>query len=249
VEARPPVLIEKAVGLLLPPACREEILGDLHERYRSLRQYLFDAARIIPLAVKGQIRRTFDRLLLAMIGFALYLVFRPRRPVGLGDVLSLAIPMGIALLAFALCDAYARPKAESRETEDVEAAFDADLGRAVLSAALAMAAAVLADRGLAMLGAPDAWHGLDGSDVAGGFLLTLPIRATWGWLFREGGYRRLVMGSVGDAETVHGDRRALLERRRDILRRSWLWYLTLPASGASLAWRRPSASIRQRWRR
>ena len=32
---RPSKTAEAIVALFLPPACREEVLGDLHERYRS----------------------------------------------------------------------------------------------------------------------------------------------------------------------------------------------------------------------
>jgi hypothetical protein len=35
--------MEALVGLLTPPACRDHVLGDLHERYSSPAQYLVDA--------------------------------------------------------------------------------------------------------------------------------------------------------------------------------------------------------------
>ena len=34
---------EAIVAVFVPPACREEVLGDLHERYRSPGQYGVDA--------------------------------------------------------------------------------------------------------------------------------------------------------------------------------------------------------------
>src|SRR5437016_2809889 len=36
---------EAIVAVFVPPACREEVLGDLHERYSSPRQYALDALR------------------------------------------------------------------------------------------------------------------------------------------------------------------------------------------------------------
>ena len=45
----PPKTFEALVAVLVPPACREEVLGDLHERYGSPRQYGLDAASTVPL--------------------------------------------------------------------------------------------------------------------------------------------------------------------------------------------------------
>jgi len=54
------------IRLLIPPACREHVLGDLWERYTSPRQYVVDALRTLPFVIWSQIRRTSDPLLLAM---------------------------------------------------------------------------------------------------------------------------------------------------------------------------------------
>src|SRR5262245_31327768 len=63
MEARPSPIAEAIVGRLLPPSCREVVLGDLHERYVSDRQYALDAIRTIPFVIWGQIRRTLSRWL------------------------------------------------------------------------------------------------------------------------------------------------------------------------------------------
>jgi hypothetical protein len=63
MEARPPALIDAIVGHLIPPACREHVLGDLCERYTSPIGYLVEAIRTIPLVIAGRIRRTCDALL------------------------------------------------------------------------------------------------------------------------------------------------------------------------------------------
>ena len=58
VEARPPKVIERVVQLLMPPASREHVLGDLSERYVSPRQYLVDALRTLPFVLVSRVRRT-----------------------------------------------------------------------------------------------------------------------------------------------------------------------------------------------
>ena len=59
LETRPPVLIDAVVRALIPPACREHVVGDLWERYRSPWQFVLDAARTIPfvLRVRSAARR------------------------------------------------------------------------------------------------------------------------------------------------------------------------------------------------
>jgi hypothetical protein len=49
---------EAIVGLLLPRERREEILGDLHERYRSPWLYALDALRIVPLVILSELWRS-----------------------------------------------------------------------------------------------------------------------------------------------------------------------------------------------
>jgi hypothetical protein len=55
--AHPPELAEDLVGWFLPPACREEVLGDLCESYENVLQYALGAATVIPRVVLSQIRR------------------------------------------------------------------------------------------------------------------------------------------------------------------------------------------------
>lgn len=54
----PPRFLEGIVKYLLPPATRDAILGDLHERYTSPAAYLADAATAFPAAIISQLRRT-----------------------------------------------------------------------------------------------------------------------------------------------------------------------------------------------
>ena len=56
----PPKTFEALVAVVIPPACREEVLGDLHERYRSTRRYGLDVASTVPLVILSRIQRTAD---------------------------------------------------------------------------------------------------------------------------------------------------------------------------------------------
>jgi hypothetical protein len=77
MEARPPELIDALVRRLVPPDCREHIIGDLWERYTSPRQYLLDAVRTIPAVLASQIRRTARLSLLTIQGVVLAVCYSP----------------------------------------------------------------------------------------------------------------------------------------------------------------------------
>jgi hypothetical protein len=116
----PSKAVEAVVALLLPPACREEVLGDLHERYGSPRQYGVDVLRTLPLVLVSRIRRTADPQVLLMQAFGLYLSFLGAAWFKDGALLReqwglvrLAIPAAMALLGVMLADAYAKPGALS----------------------------------------------------------------------------------------------------------------------------------------
>jgi hypothetical protein len=105
---------EVVAAILIPPACREEVLGDLCERNATPRQYVHDVFRTVPLVIAGRIRRSSDSGLIAMHAIVLYLCFfgaawfEARRlldePWGLW---RLAVPCAAGLLALLLHDAYA----------------------------------------------------------------------------------------------------------------------------------------------
>ncbi len=141
MKAAPSKTAETVLGLLIPPACREQVLGDLHERYTGPRQYLADALSAVPCVVVSRIRRTTDPQVLLMEAFALYLscvgVARISgqsaflyEPWGL---LRLAIPTAVVLVALILADAYADPAKRSRVKRMVQTAFC--IGLAFLSQA------------------------------------------------------------------------------------------------------------------
>jgi hypothetical protein len=68
----PPRRLEKFVGLWIPPACREEVLGDLHEKYTGPWQYISLALSVIPFVILSRIRRTTDALILLTEALLIY---------------------------------------------------------------------------------------------------------------------------------------------------------------------------------
>ncbi len=113
MEARPHPLVEAFIGRLLPPECREHVLGDLHERYASASQYVHDAVRTIPFAIWGQIRRTSSApLTIAEVGvvYVAFLsalgMFDPGALSTSSAPLRAAIPAFAALAAVVLRDAW-----------------------------------------------------------------------------------------------------------------------------------------------
>lgn len=72
MEAGPHPLAERVVARLLPPLCREHVLGDLYERNATTGQYVRDALRSVPFAVWGQVRRTTSPGLACLQGGAVY---------------------------------------------------------------------------------------------------------------------------------------------------------------------------------
>ncbi len=114
--SHPSKIAEAMVAVFVPPACREEILGDLHERYSSPGQYGLDSLRTIPLVIISRMRRTADPRVLLMQAFALYVSFLGAAWLNDGAFLSeqwgllrLAIPAAMAMLGLILEDTYAKP--------------------------------------------------------------------------------------------------------------------------------------------
>ncbi|MCC6394186.1 MAG: hypothetical protein IT167_26560 [Bryobacterales bacterium] len=102
-------MLEFLVGLLLPPACREHVLGDLQERCRGPVAYVMEAISAIPRVVASQIRRTTGWRLLVMEAFALYLAYLAAAWGFDGAVFldeRLMIPAVLALVTLVLADAY-----------------------------------------------------------------------------------------------------------------------------------------------
>jgi hypothetical protein len=56
--SRPPPVLEAIVRLLIPPASREHVMGDLAERHLSPHHYLADALHTVPFVIASCVRRT-----------------------------------------------------------------------------------------------------------------------------------------------------------------------------------------------
>jgi hypothetical protein len=138
----PPKVIESVVAMLLPPASREHVLGDLQERYAGTRSYLSDAASAVPGAIAGRLLRTFDWHVLAREAGALYLSFLTVAWAALGaaylwqhgDFLRLLLPVAVAVAAFVVGAAYSGP---AGHTPVVEAGLGVGCAVAVSKAGVA----------------------------------------------------------------------------------------------------------------
>ena len=117
----PPRALATIVGVLIPPGCREVVLGDLHELYESPLQYLANATFAVPCVVASRIRRTADPPVLLLEAFAMYVAFLAAALTSQGmgflaeawGLLRLAIPPAAGLIALVLADAYASPERRS----------------------------------------------------------------------------------------------------------------------------------------
>jgi hypothetical protein len=141
MKAAPSKTAETMLGILIPPACREEVLGDLHERYAGPVRYFGDALSVVPCVIVSRIRRTTDPQVLLMEAFALYLSFvGVARISGQSSILyepwgllRLAIPTAVVLISLVLADAYADPAKRSPIKPMLQTAFC--IGLAFLSQA------------------------------------------------------------------------------------------------------------------
>lgn len=107
---------EGLIAPLIPSACREEVLGDLHECNATGGRYLQDAIRTVPLVIASRIRRTSDLRQLSMYAVVLYFSFFTAAWLVARELIyeaagpwRLAIPCAAALLVMVLNDAYADP--------------------------------------------------------------------------------------------------------------------------------------------
>jgi hypothetical protein len=131
MEPGPPKIVEAALAILLPPQCRESVLGDLHERFVSRRQYIGNAIVTVPLVILSQVRRVTDAGLLLLEALAVYLSFCVSARFCNGGIflgtpnvyLRVALPVLPALVALMVADVYAR--GEQRAIKGPASAFSA----------------------------------------------------------------------------------------------------------------------------
>jgi hypothetical protein len=104
VEARPPEIVEKIARALVPPACREHVLGDLNERYVSHGRYILDVLHALPFLIGSRLRRTSHPIgLLISGGYLWFAVFWGNKQ---ESWLAATIPALVALLTLAMRDVY-----------------------------------------------------------------------------------------------------------------------------------------------
>ena len=120
MESGPPKIVEVLVSWLLPPACREEVLGDMRERNQSSAQYLVEATHTIPCVIYSRIRRTTDAVVTLMGAVSMYMAFvasarwlTPQLLLSEYGLARLTIPPAISVVAIILADAYSNPEKRS----------------------------------------------------------------------------------------------------------------------------------------
>ena len=117
MESGPSKISEAAAVWLVPPACREEVLGDMRERYQGPARYLLEAAHVIPCVIYSRICRTTDAVVALMEAVSMYTAFL-MVAWGLDRAMLLdarnfarfAIPPANFLAATILADAYSNPQ-------------------------------------------------------------------------------------------------------------------------------------------
>jgi hypothetical protein len=162
-EAGPPVLIESVVRLLLPPATREHVLGDLAERYSTPSGYAGEALRTLPFVIVSQIRRTSQFPLWPLIGLVLFGGFASGRNT---YWVYGVIPTIVAMIGFMLRDAY---KIRDPQHPWRQGFADVSVAAAFVAASQALLALVRPDW---VLGAP----GVLGGTIALGLLFLLRVQ-------------------------------------------------------------------------
>jgi len=126
-------LTERWVRRLTPPACREEVLGDLAERCVSPREYLHDAMRTLPFVIASRLRRTSHPLQALFIGsFLWWITFYGSLQ---AHWLTATIPTALILVVLALRDAW-RVQTLERQARTVAVDMAAAAAAVLLSQAV-----------------------------------------------------------------------------------------------------------------
>lgn len=114
--SRPPRLLEAFFAVWIPPACREEVLGDLSEKYVSPAQYIVLAICTLPFVILSRARRVTEAPVLfmqALLIYGCYLAAGFYRDSAFlysrYGLLRTALPLVPFLLALVYCDIYFGP--------------------------------------------------------------------------------------------------------------------------------------------
>jgi hypothetical protein len=117
----PPKRIEKLLWFLLPPSCREHVLGDLQEKCKSPQEYTRVGLSVLAPVIVSRIRRVTDYQLLLMQAFAIYIAFvagawylsETAFLHNHSGLIRLAVPTAVAVVALLISNAYFDPVPES----------------------------------------------------------------------------------------------------------------------------------------
>lgn len=117
MESGPPKIAQVIIHWLVPPACREEILGDMRERNQTSFQYFVEASCTVPSVIYSRIRRTADMVLTFFMAVSMYTAFvvsawwvDPALLFRENGFARLVIPPAIILTAIIFADVYSNPK-------------------------------------------------------------------------------------------------------------------------------------------
>jgi hypothetical protein len=103
----PPLIVEGAVQLLIPPAARETVVGDLREIYRGPAQYAVEALRTVPLVILSCAFRSVNFPLLLLQGALIFFCLEglDEHVLPLNQV-QIGLGTAAALIAIILRDTY-----------------------------------------------------------------------------------------------------------------------------------------------
>ncbi|MGO9257162.1 MAG: hypothetical protein ACLQU1_12785 [Bryobacteraceae bacterium] len=220
-QVSPPKIAEAIAGALLPPACRQAVLGSLQERHMHAAQYVADALCKLPLVVASQIRKNTEARIFLLEALTVFwsftfAAFRPGQASFLDDpwvLLRIAIPATTTLLVLLLRNAYASPE------DPVQYA-------SILDVIIALACAFLSQPALSRF-APELalprWFPTQGGIVGPWFLLF--VRA----LFPPRARRPQDGAGLGQPASILELRWKAEEFGREVRRRNLAVYLTVAA--------------------
>jgi hypothetical protein len=142
VTTYPPQQTEDLVAWFLPPACREEVLGDLCESCKSPAQYTMSALAVVPRVIFSQIRRNTDSWVFLFTACAIAYSFiagsAGLSPDLAHPLLRLAIPSIPAILTLLIRNGYA--SAEERRQRAITFDIVIAIGVAAVTQLILLAA-------------------------------------------------------------------------------------------------------------
>jgi hypothetical protein len=127
MESRPPKIVERLASILIPPACREQVLGDLAECFTSSPRYIRAVLSIVPYLIASRIRRTWNPQLTLLEAFAAFVCYTGAAfllPVDRSFTTQwIGLATAITVAGLLLADAYRPPDSNQPVTSALVAAL------------------------------------------------------------------------------------------------------------------------------